>query len=99
MTVTRQRLIAWPILAVLLVFGFLIVPAVIGSLLAQTFKTRLAVGWIAGALVSFIGSYFSYSLDYPTGATVVVTLGISIFLVAVVKVITLKSQGLVTNHA
>jgi len=78
---------------VLLVFGFLIVPAVLGSLLAQTFRTRLIVGWVAGAIVSFIGSYLSYSLDYPTGATVVVTLGLSLFLVAAVKILFLKKQG------
>lgn len=67
---------------VLLVFGFLIVPAVIGSLLGTSFRVRLIIGWVSGILVSLIGSYLSYQLDFPTGATVVVTLGIGLFLAA-----------------
>ena len=70
---------------VLLVFGFLIVPAVIGTLLGTSFKSRLLIGWITGVLVSLIGSYLSYSLDFPTGGMVVVTLGMGLFLVAIIK--------------
>jgi len=70
---------------VLLVFGFLIVPAMIGSLLGKTFKGRLAIGWTAGVLVSLIGSYLSYILDFPTGGMVVVTLGLGLLIVASVK--------------
>jgi zinc/manganese transport system permease protein len=70
---------------VLLVFGFLIVPAVIGTLLSKSFLNRLAIGWFAGVLVSLLGSYLSYRLDFPTGGMVVVTLGTALFLVALVK--------------
>jgi zinc/manganese transport system permease protein len=75
---------------VLLVFGFLIVPAVIGTLLGKTFLTRLGIGWVTGVLVSLIGSYLSYSLDFPTGGMVVVTLGVGLFFVATAKGIQLK---------
>jgi zinc/manganese transport system permease protein len=74
---------------VLLVFGFLIVPAVIGTLLGKSFASRLAIGWISGVLVSLIGSYLSYTLDFPTGGTVVVTLGLALFVIAVIKEIQL----------
>ena len=70
---------------VLLVFGFLIVPAVIGFLLGKSFKTRLAIGWTTGFLVSLIGSYLSYIMDFPTGGMVVVTLGVALFLVSLIK--------------
>ena len=70
---------------VLLVFGFLIVPAVIGTLIGKSFLTRLTIGWITGVLVSLIGSYLSYSLDFPTGGMVVVTLGLGLFLVTILK--------------
>jgi zinc/manganese transport system permease protein len=70
---------------VLLVFGFLIVPAVIGTLLGKTFLGRLSIGWITGVLVSLVGSYLSYILDFPTGGMVVVTLGVALFFVALVK--------------
>ena len=75
---------------VLLVFGFLIVPAVIGSLLGTTFKNRLIIGWTTGVLVSLIGSHLSYTLDFPTGGMVVVTLGIGLFLVALIKGLQIK---------
>jgi zinc/manganese transport system permease protein len=73
------------IAGVLLVFGFLVVPAVIGFLLGKSFVNRLIYGWITGFLVSLIGSYLSYELDFPTGATIVVTLGIALFIVALIK--------------
>ena len=78
---------------VLLVFGFLIVPAVIGTLLGRSFLTRLGIGWFAGVLVSLLGSYLSYSLDFPTGGMVVVTLGVALLLVAVFKSLHLRLQG------
>jgi zinc/manganese transport system permease protein len=75
---------------VLLVFGFLIVPAVIGTLLGKHFHNRLIIGWISGVLISLAGSYFSYTLDFPTGATVVVCLGIALLFIAIGKGIFLK---------
>ncbi len=70
---------------VLLVFGFLIVPAVIGTLIGKSFLSRLSIGWITGVLVSLSGSYLSYSLDFPTGGMVVVTLGLSLLFIAIIK--------------
>ncbi len=78
---------------VLLVFGFLIVPAVIGTLLGKTFSGRLAIGWITGILISLVGSYLSFILDFPTGGMVVVTLGITLLLVSILKSIQLKVRG------
>jgi len=70
---------------VLLVFGFLIVPAVIGTLLGKSFISRLAIGWTTGVMVSLIGSYLSYVLDFPTGGMIVVTLGFGLFIVSLIK--------------
>ncbi len=75
---------------VLLVFGFLIVPAVIGTLLGKTFSGRLVIGWVTGILVSLVGSYLSFVLDFPTGGMVVVTLGTALFLVSIFKGVQLK---------
>ena len=60
---------------VLLVFAYLIVPAVAGAALARTPSRRLAVGWTVGALGSVVGIAASFRWDLPTGATVVATLG------------------------
>jgi zinc/manganese transport system permease protein len=78
------------IAGVLLVFGFLIVPAVIGSLVRNTFHDRLKIGWISGVIISLIGSYFSYIFDFPTGATVVVCLGVALLFIAIIKGIHLR---------
>jgi len=78
---------------VLLVFGFLIVPAVIGALLAKSFFARMTIGWISGVLVSLAGSYLSYVLDFPTGGMVVVTLGTAMFIIAVIKAFQLKFKN------
>ena len=75
---------------VLLVFGFLIVPAMIGALLAKSFFARMTIGWISGVLMSLIGSYLSYGLDFPTGGMVVVTLGFGMPVIAVIKGVQLK---------
>jgi zinc/manganese transport system permease protein len=60
---------------VLLVFAYLIVPAVAGAALAARPGPRLAIGWIVGALGSVAGIAASFHWDLPTGATVVATLG------------------------
>ena len=65
---------------VLLVFSYLIVPSVIGMLLANGASTRLVIGWIAGTLVSVAGMFASYQFDFPTGACVVTTFGVALAL-------------------
>jgi zinc/manganese transport system permease protein len=60
---------------VLLVFSYLIVPAVCASLLQATFRGQLLVGWGLGVLASVAGMLFSYQFDLPTGATIVCVFG------------------------
>jgi zinc/manganese transport system permease protein len=73
------------IAGVLLIFSFLIVPAVCGLMLASTFRASLFVGWGIGVGVSLIGAALSYQWDLPTGAAIVCTFGITLLLVALVK--------------
>jgi len=68
---------------VLLVFSFLIVPAVCGVLLGRTIGQRLLVGWVVGTLTSVVGVTASYVWDLPTGATVVCAFGVTLLLSAV----------------
>lgn len=63
------------IAGVLLVFSYLIVPALAGSVFGGTLATRLLIGWGLGALVSVIGMVASASFDLPTGATIVCAFG------------------------
>ena len=57
---------------VLLVFCFLIVPALVGSLFSSHIGMALVIGWIAGAAASAAGIFGSFLLDAPTGAVTVV---------------------------
>jgi len=73
------------IAGVLLVFSFLIVPSVTAMLFTERIGTRLAIGWIMGTVVSFLGMYGSYKLDAPTGATVVCTFGLALLILAALR--------------
>jgi zinc/manganese transport system permease protein len=66
------------IAGVLLVFSYLIVPALAGILLGRTVTQKLLIGWGFGALVSVIGMTASAVLDLPTGATVVCAFGLTL---------------------
>jgi zinc/manganese transport system permease protein len=66
------------IAGVLLVFSYLIVPALAGVGLGGTVVQRLAIGWGFGTLVSVLGITASAALDLPTGATVVCAFGITL---------------------
>src|SRR5205085_11919881 len=57
---------------VLLVFSFLIVPAVIGTIFSRVVSIVLPIAWAAGILASGVGLASSYILDLPTGAAMVV---------------------------
>src|SRR5262245_475617 len=68
---------------VLLVFSFLIMPAAISVLYAQTLSRQLAIGWTAGTLASAAGFAASYAFDLPTGATMVCAFGIALGLAGI----------------
>lgn len=70
---------------VLLVFSFLIVPAVFSALFAKRIFPRLVICWVLGILVSAIGLVASTKLDVSPGAPVVVTFGVVLFLGAITR--------------
>lgn len=69
---------------VLLVFSYLIVPAVCANYLASRFTALLVIGWITATLASVVGLYVAFESDLPTGATIVCSLGATLVLAAVV---------------
>ena len=66
------------IAGVLLVFSYLIVPALAGLAIGQRILTRLLIGWAFGTVVSVIGIAGSAVFDLPTGATVVCAFGLTL---------------------
>src|SRR6185436_17482738 len=66
------------IAGVLLVFSYLIVPALAAVIAGGSVTTRLIIGWAFGTVVSVIGMVASAALDLPTGATVVCAFGLTL---------------------
>lgn len=82
------------IAGVLLVFCYLVVPAVVASLLTEKLLNRLYIGWSVGALVSFIGVWYSYVEDLPSGPTIVVCFVLFLVLIATaIFVVRAKAPG------
>jgi zinc/manganese transport system permease protein len=73
------------IAGVLLVFCYLIVPAVAAMLYGESIGARLAIGWTMGTIVSALGVYLSLALDLPTGATIVCTFGLVLIMMAAAR--------------
>jgi zinc/manganese transport system permease protein len=63
------------IAGVLLVFTYLIAPAVCGIHLAQTFRSRLLIGWALALAGGIGGSILSFHLDLPSGPAIICTFG------------------------
>jgi zinc/manganese transport system permease protein len=68
---------------VLLVFSYLIVPAVCANFLANKLRVMLFIGWMMATVSSIIGLYFSFKLDLPTGAAIVCVLGAALLLTGI----------------
>ena len=72
---------------VLLTFAYLIVPAVCGTMLAQQWGRRLAIGWGVAVIASLLGLLTSYQMDLPTGAAIVCASGVLLAIVSIVAAI------------
>jgi zinc/manganese transport system permease protein len=69
---------AVPVAGVLLVFTFLVVPAVVAFLFSRNAGVLVGISWAVGALASAVGLYLSFQLDMPTGPLVVCVFGIAL---------------------
>ena len=73
------------IAGVLLVFSFLIVPAVIGSIFSNDVRVALPIAWGAGIAAAAAGLAGAYVLDLPTGAAMVTAFTLLLVLAGVAK--------------
>jgi len=69
---------------VLLVFVFLVAPAIMAFMITDRLRTQLIIGWVMGTTVTIAGLLSSYVVDLPSGPTVVAFYGIVLALGAVV---------------
>jgi zinc/manganese transport system permease protein len=70
---------------VLLVFCFLIIPALIGSLFTRRFIGALGIGWLGGAAASAAGLAASFEFDLPAGAAMVLAFALALAVAIVVR--------------
>jgi len=77
---------------VLLVFVFLVVPAIVSIMITDVLWKQLVIGWSLGLIVSVLGLYISYVADLPSGPTVVAFYGVVLTLVAIVLFILRADQ-------
>jgi len=75
------------IAGVLLVFTFLIVPAVFAAMFANGLRSRLLLSWAFGIAIAGIGTLGSLQLDMPTGAAIVVAFGLALVLASIARAV------------
>lgn len=73
------------IAGVLLVFSFLVIPAVIAFFFASTPGRLLAIAWVTGTLATVLGLVVSYVSDLPTGPVVVCAFALALLIAFVVR--------------
>jgi len=82
-----------PLGGVLLVFSFLVVPAVTAFLFTRRPGVLTIISWSTGAIASATGLALSYAYDLPTGPLIVCTFGAILFLAWIVFRLTVRERG------
>ena len=86
--------LAVPIAGVLMVFSFLVVPAVIANLFTADKRRLTIIAWRTGALASILGLWLSYTKDLPTGPLVVCMYGLLLVVAAVLRKLRVGGKAL-----
>jgi zinc/manganese transport system permease protein len=81
------------IAGVLVVFSFLVIPAVIAFLFTEQPRTLLAVAWSIGTLATLLGLLVSYLADLPTGPLVVCSFATVLIAAFVVRVLVRRAAA------
>jgi zinc/manganese transport system permease protein len=68
---------------VLLVFVFLVAPAILAMLFTNVLRRQLLIGWVTGTAVTIVGLFLSWRLDLPSGPAVISFYGVALALGAV----------------
>lgn len=78
---------AVPIGGVFLIFTLLIAPTAAATLFTQSWKKRFIWSWIIGVIGSIAGVFISYTLNISNGPAVVCLLGLIVFILAFIKLL------------
>lgn len=80
LAVTAAVVISISTIGNILVLALLVTPAATARMLSDRLSIMMVLSAVIGAAASFIGLYFSWALDIPTGATIVLT--VTVFFLA-----------------
>ena len=72
---------------VLMVFAYLVAPAIIALSSSDRWGPRVAIAWAVGFLASALGLIASYQVDFPSGPAIVCALGLFLLLFAVWRMV------------
>ncbi|MEJ2086413.1 MAG: iron chelate uptake ABC transporter family permease subunit [Acidobacteriota bacterium] len=79
------------IAGVLMVFAYLVAPAIIALASSDRWSVRLAIAWILGIVASAAGLLASYKWDLPSGPSIVCVLGLMLAIFAGVRLLGRKT--------
>lgn len=74
-----------PVAGVLLAYGFLMIPAAIGTLFSRRWAPALFVGWTAGLAACLLGIVYSYRTDSPYGPSLLLSMGLFFVLALILR--------------
>ena len=77
--------LAVPVAGVLLVFTFLVVPAIVAFLFTRNTRALMLISWGTSAVASALGLLISFRFDLPTGPVIVCTFGLVLLVAGVVR--------------
>ena len=77
--------LAVPIGGVLMVFSFLVVPAVIAFLFTRDMRRLTYIAWGSGAVASLLGLWISFTGNLPTGPLIVCMYGVLLVATALLR--------------
>ena len=83
--------LAVEIAGVLMVFSYLVAPAIIALGSSDRWGPRIGIAWAVGFLASAVGLVASYKVDFPSGPAIVCSLGLFLLLFAAWKLLTRKA--------
>ncbi len=78
---------------VLLVFTYLVVPAVCATYVVSSLRAKFAVGWAIATIASLVSLFITAKSDLPIGAAIVCVLGLVLLVFLVIRKIIRKASG------
>ncbi|MBN2135840.1 MAG: metal ABC transporter permease [Acidobacteria bacterium] len=70
---------------ILLVFSYLVIPAIAAMFFMKSISGKLIFGWIFGSIGSLLGVIFSAKYDFPTGASIIAVLAMMFIVTVIVQ--------------